>query len=340
MLVPDPSTPAGSGLAADDSPLATSPGSILGWHHITLGCRDARRTVDFYTRILGLRFVKKTVNFDDPFSYHLYFGDEIGRPGTVVTCFEWRGMPAGHAGIGGTHHLAWRVESAAAVDACRMWLEDKGIVVQPRRVDGLTAIKFRDPDGVRLEVVAPGSAEPPPAEAPSVHESGLRRSWDHVSVGCSDLEQASAFYGDLLGLAVLPGGAHGPADARGRTWRVGGGRLWLVELDSRQHKRARIGVGQTHHFAMAIQDDATQAEWRERLRRAGVSVTTVMDRVYFRSIYFRDPDGHIVELATLGPGFTVDEQPDVLGRALRLPPWLEGERRRIEGHLEPIAAND
>jgi glyoxalase family protein len=320
---------------------------ILGWHHITVGCSDAQATVDFYGGVLKLGWVKRTVNFDDPFTYHLYFGDELGRPGTLITFFEWRGMPAGHPGIGGTHHLAFRAASEAAVVRWRVWLTHRNIQVDgPYRREGRTAIELRDPDGLILEIAAPAEPGPiPPPEGPvtAVDDSMmLSRGLDHLTGGCSDLERTHAFYGELLGLGEGRPSDPGRPGPRGLVWNVGDGGGWLsfLEHDPREHPRARIGVGQTHHFAMAVQDGPVQQEWRDRLRAAGVSATPVLDRVYFRSIYFRDPDGHIVELATMGPGFSVDEPPDALGSTLRLPPWLEAERRVIEGRLTPLVAPD
>ncbi len=319
--------------------------TVLGLHHITLGCSHAQRTVDFYTRLLGLRFVKKTVNFDDPGSYHLYFGDEVGRPGTAITFFEWPGVPPGRPGIGGTHHLAWRVEDAASVRRWARRLADAGIRVEgPYDFADCLGVQFRDPDGVILEIVA---AENGPREAgtdPVLEIDGamaLRRGMEHWAGECSDLGRAHAFYGDLLGMPRMERQAgHGGLEGRSWSWRAGtgGGHVSFVESDVRARPRAKIGVGQTHHFALAVADAGAQLAWRQRLVEAGLSVTPVMDRVYFQSIYTRDPDGHIVELATLGPGFTVDERAEDLGSALRLPSWLEDDRPQIERRMRPVAA--
>lgn len=318
--------------------------TIVGLHHITLGCSRAQSTVDFYTAVLGLRFVKKTVNFDDPGSYHLYFGDEVGRPGTAITFFEWPGVPPGRPGIGGTHHVAWRVDEAASVRRWARRLSDAGV-----RVEGLyevgddLAVQFRDPDGVILEIVAAGKgpSEAWPNPVPEIDAAmALRRGMDHWAAECSDLGRAHAFYGDLLGMRRIERhAAHGGLDGRCRDWQAGtaGGLVSLVESDGRARPRAKIGVGQTHHFALAVADAEKQAAWRDRLVEAGLSVTQVMDRIYFQSIYTHDPDGHIVELATLGPGFTVDETAEELGSALRLPPWLEDDRPRIERGMRPLA---
>lgn len=322
--------------------------TILGLHHITLGCSHAQRTVDFYTRILGLRFVKKTVNFDDPGSYHLYFGDEVGRPGTAITFFEWAGVPPGRPGIGGTHHLAWRVEEAASVRRWARRLADAGARVEgPYEVGDNLAVQVRDPDGVILEIIAakdgPGEAGPVwPDPVPEIDGAmALRQGMDHWAGECSDLGRTRAFYGDLLGMPLMERqGGHGGLEGRSWAWRAGsaGGHVVFVQSDVRARPRAKIGVGQTHHFALAVADAGAQLAWRERLVGAGLSVTPVLDRVYFQSIYTRDPDGHIVELATLGPGFTVDESAEDLGSSLRLPPWLEDDRAQIERRMRPVAA--
>jgi glyoxalase family protein len=325
--------------------------TILGWHHLTLVCLDAQRTVDFYTGVLGQRFIKQTVNFDDPQSYHLYFGDELGRPGTAVTFFEWPRAPHGVPGIGGTHHLALTVADTAGLRQWKRRLTDLGVAVDgPLSRPSHAAIHFCDPDGVRLAIATAG----PAGEAIEASDTWAEPVWAihadmalmsgvrHVLAYCSDLERTDAFFGGLLGLERVET-ATDPDEpgARRWTWGVDGGRpgtlLSYAERDPAATGMARIGIGQTHHFALAVPDEAVQREWREALLKAGMAVTPVIDRVYFKSIYTRDPDDHIVELATLGPGFTVDESPEELGTALRLPPWLEGLRGDIERGLRPIS---
>lgn len=349
--------------------------TILGLHHITLGCLDARRTVDFYTQVLGLRFVKKTVNFDDPGSYHLYFGDEKGRPGTAITFFEWPDAPRGYPGIGGTHHFALRVSDYAGLLQWKRRLTDLGLAVDgPLNRHYFTSIYFNDPDGAIIEIATDGPGwtideaadqlgmalrEPPPEmvvnnrdrariqattwpePVPTITPAmALRHGMHHITAIGTDIHRTHAFFGELLGMRRVkmtsnfddPGSAHW-------YWGVGEGQpgtlITYFERDpSRRH--ARHGVGQTHHFALAVPDEETQLAWRERIVRAGIPVSPVMDRIYFKSIYTRDPDGHIVELATLGPGFTVDEDVSQLGRNLKLPPWLEPRRRQIEATLRPI----
>jgi glyoxalase family protein len=349
---------------------------VLGLHHITIVSADAQRTVDFYTRILGQRLVKQTVNFDDPTSYHLYFGDELGRPGTAITFFEWRGARKGHPGVGGTHHFAMQVPDYAGLMKWKRWLTDHNI-----KVDGpfdrhyFTSIYFNDPDGTILEIATLGPGwtrdeaadkigteyrEPPPemivnnrdeerikAEtapepvAAITTDMALSKGMHHITAIGSDIKRTNAFYSDLLGMRRVkmtsnfddPNSAHW-------YWGVDDGRpgtlITYFERDPKKTATSQMGAGQTHHFALAVADEDEQVEWRAKLINAGLRVSPIMDRVYFKSIYTNDPDGHIVELATLGPGFPLDEAPAELGAKLQLPPWLEKDRAGIVSTLKPL----
>jgi glyoxalase family protein len=352
--------------------------AILGLHHITLVSKDAQRTVDFYTRVLGLRLIKRTVNFDDPGSYHLYFGNESGLPGSAITFFEWPSAPKGAPGIGGTHHVALQTSDRQGLLMWKRRLTDLGYkVTGPYHRNYFESIYFRDPDGVILEIATrgPGFAidEPapqlgqefrePPAELVIANRDESRieqETWHepvpeitpqmvlsegmhHITAIGADIQRTHAFFGELLGMPLVkrtsnfddPGSAHW-------YWGVEGGKpgtlITYFERDSEAAHSVRMGTGQTHHFALAVADDEAQLEWREKLIRADLPVSQVMDRIYFKSIYTRDPDGHIVELATLGPGFTVDEELAVLGNELKLPPWLEQYRPGIESRLSPLSA--
>jgi len=344
--------------------------SITGLHHITLVAGDAQRTVDFYAGLLGLRLVKKTVNFDDPGSYHLYFGDEAASPGSLITFFEWPDAPRGRPGIGGTHHFALAVSGEEALLKWKRRLTDAG-----RHVTGpfdrryFRSIYFTDPDGQIVEIATLGPGfivdepsgvlgaefvDPPDPEAtkpagddwpdpvPAITDDmRLSAGMHHVSLIVSDIERAHAWYGDLLGLERVKQTAN--FDDRNVAhwyWGLEGGRPGtLVTAFEWKHEgaiRARMGRGQTHHLAMGVADDQAQDFWRRRILSAGVPVSPVKDRVYFRSIYTQDPDGHIFELATAGPGFAVDEPAATMGTTLMLPPWLESLRRGIEASLTPL----
>ncbi len=354
--------------------------TINGLHHITLVCRDAQSTIDFYTRVLGLRLVKKTVNFDDPGSYHLYFGDELGRPGSTVTFFEWPHAPRGRPGIGGTHHFALAVNDEDGLLRWKRRLTDLGLKVEgPLDRVYFKSIYFRDPDGTILEIATRGpgwtvdesadgigtafrlppeelvinnrdteriAAETWPEPVPEITpDMQLEHGMHHITAIGADIQRMHAFFGELLGMRRVkmtnnfddPNSAHwywGVEDGRPGT---------LVTYFERQpsaEARARMGSGQTHHFALSVPDEESQLEWRARLLDAGLRVSPVMDRVYFKSIYTNDPDGHIIELATSGPGFTADEEPALLGSSLKLPPWLEVHRADIEAMLKPVSAPD
>ena len=333
--------------------------TILGLHHITLVCADAQRTVSFYTGILGLRLIKKTVNFDDPTSYHVYFGDEGGSPGSAITFFEWPHLSPGYPGIGGTHHVALSVADDDGLLKWKRRLTDLGLKVDGPRDEGYChSIAFRDPDGVILEIAtlgpgwngatAPGGApanqdatwpEPVPTITP---EMALSYGMHHLTAISSDLQRTHAFFGDLLGMRrIQMAAATGNGKSSHWVWGVGDGRpgtfITYLERNPAQERRAYVGTGQTHHFALAVPDAAPQLEWREKLVRAGLRVSPVMERVYFKSIYTNDPDGHIVELATFGPGFAADEDVRELGNRLALPPWLERYRGEIESALKPVS---
>ncbi len=350
--------------------------TIVGLHHISLICADAQRTIDFYTQVLGLRLVKQTVNFDDPGSYHLYFGDELGRPGSAVTFFEIRRAVRGHPGLGGTHHFALAVADYDGLLRWKRRLTDLGCPVDgPLDRHYFRSIYFNDPDGTIVEIatlgpgwamgeppdqlgqvfVAPPAAmivnnrnderiraetwpEPVPAITPAM---ALSRGMHHITAIGADIQRTHAFLGDLLGLQRVkmtsnfddPNSAHW-------YWGADGGRpgtlITYFARDPARERRAKMGAGQTHHYALAVADEASQLAWRAKLVEAGLRVTPVLDRLYFKSIYTNDPDGHIVELATLGPGFAVDESPAALGTRLMLPPWLEDRRAEITRQLRPL----
>jgi len=352
--------------------------TILGIHHITAVCRDARRTVRFYRDVLGQRLVKQTVNFDAPESHHLYFGDHTGQPGTVLTFFAWPGARAGQTGVGGTHHLALTTRDDATLLQWKRRLCDLGIAVDgPYDRHYFHSIYFRDPDGLIIEIATAGPGwtidEPasalgtefqaPPAEmlvrnrdetriaaltwpepVPAITTAmALDQGMHHITIIGADIARTHWFFGELLGMRRVKMTANfDDPDSAHWYWGVGDGApgtlITSFERDPRRAGRAQLGAGQTHHFALAVADEATQLQWRERLLDAGLRVSPVMDRVYFRSIYCQDPDGHIVEIATATPGFAVDEPVTALGTRLQLPPWLEPQRERIEAGLQPLDA--
>ncbi|MDQ6660374.1 MAG: VOC family protein, partial [Chloroflexota bacterium] len=293
--------------------------TISGIHHITIVCSNAQRTVDFYTQVLGMRLVKKTVNFDDPGSYHLYFGNETGQPGSAITFFEWPGALQGHPGIGGTHHFAMIVNDYDGLLKWKRRLADMGLVVDgPLDRHYFKSIYFNDPDGTILEIATKGPGwtidetpdslgieyrEPPPemlvynrdverirAETwpePILEitpDMALSQGMHHITAISSDIGRIQAFFGDLLGMrrVKMTSNFDDPKSAHWY-WGVGDGRpgtlITYFERDPRKSPQAAMGAGQTHHFALAVPDEETQLLWREKLVKVGLRVSPVMERV-------------------------------------------------------------
>lgn len=349
---------------------------IQGLHHITLVASNAQQTVDFYVKVLGMRLVKQTVNFDDPSSYHLYFGDAVGTPGSAITFFEWTRAPKGLRGIGGTHHVALSVKDYEGLLKWKRRLTDMDIKVQgPFDRHYFKSIYFRDPDGVILEIATMGPGftvdenedelgtnHMPPPEAMMIanrdEDTISKLMWEepvntitadmalmfgmhHITAISSNIAATNAFYSDVLGLQRVKKTDNFDApNSPHWYWGVDNGKpgslITYFEHDPKDVRLAQMGRGLTHHFAFAVEDEDEQTEWRKRLASAGYRVSQILDRDYFRSIYTNDPDGHIVELATNGPGFAVDEDPAELGQRLQLPAWLEQHRDQIERSLTPL----
>jgi glyoxalase family protein len=353
------------------------PLKTLGFHHITMVCTDAGRTLAFYGGLLGLPLVKKTVNFDDPGAYHLYFGDERGRPGTILTFFEWPNAPRGGWGIGGVHHLALGVADRHTQLMWKRRLTDAGVpVTGPLDRGYFTSLYFADPDGQILEIATAGPGYaideqadalgqkllvPPtdrlpegrdpvaidsmthPDPVPEVTEDMTLQGIHHISAITDDLERAGEFYEAALGLSVVKK-TYNQDDGKTKHYfwahydgaEVGPHSAMTLFDWGSMSRQARAGAGQTHHVAFRARDVQEQEAWRAHLLELGLQVSPILDRTYFQSIYFRAPDGLLVEIATDGPGFSVDEEPGALGSELRLPPWLEDRRAVIEEGLSPL----
>jgi glyoxalase family protein len=251
---------------------------LLGFHHVTAFAGGAQANLDFYRQRLGLRLVKKTVNYDDPATYHFYYGDELGSPGSLLTFFPWPTAPAGAEGSGQAIEIRFALPHP-----------DRGA---------------NDPSGLRLQLAD--------APAPKIESVTLR---------VADAEPTARFLTEMLGFR----------DAGDGRFELGGGIIQLVEAPGMP--RAKLSSGMIHHIALRVADDTAQDEWRAKLKGSGVRVTRVIDRQYFRSIYFREPGGVLFEIATDGPGFLIDEPADALGSALKLPPWLEPVRESVERRL-------
>jgi glyoxalase family protein len=295
--------------------------NLEGIHHITAITADAQKNVDFYAGVLGLRLVKKTVNQDDPTVYHLFFADEKGSAGSDLTFFEFPGVPPGRAGAGDVHRVVWRVASHEALD---FWAERLGAHgVESERAGA--SLRFSDPEGLGHELaVVEVPDQPLSAEHPDVPAQLALQGFHAVCAYSSEPEASSGLLEALEFEPVEQGW-----EARGE--KRGG----LYLYDDPPELRSRQGAGSVHHVAWAstMEDHET---WRERAVAAGAQPTPVIDRFYFRSIYFREPSGVLFEIATLGPGFTVDEPLEQLGEKLSLPPDYEHLRDEVEPNLRPV----
>ena len=304
---------------------------LHGIHHITVITADATRNLSFYGGLLGLRFVKKTVNFDDPSAYHLYYGDERGTPGSILTFFEYPGVPPGRAGDGMVHRLVWRVADETALDFWEGRLSSAGVDV---RRDG-DALRFSDPEGLDLELAVTGGNEPALAAAASDVPSDVAlQGFEGVRAYAANPEASARALQDVLGFAR----STSDGSSSSVPWRVGGGgRSSGYVYDPAPIARGVQGAGSVHHIAWAVPDD-DQPPWRQRVLAGGLHATPVIDRTYFRSVYFREPSGVLFEIATLGPGFAIDEPQERLGESLRLPPRYEQLRPRLERLLTPLVS--
>jgi len=308
--------------------------SITGLHHVTAIASDPQRTLDFYVGLLGLRFVKRTVNFDDPASYHFYFGDARGTPGTILTFFAWPGARRGIRGTGQIEAPAFAIPP----NSVGYWLDrfkEHHVPAEktPARF-GEEVLRFADPDGLAIElIVSISSAGVEPWADSTVPVEHSLRGFHGVSIALEGYEQTTKLLTETFGYRLVEQLNNrfrlaAPSEA-------GAGRI--VDLLCRPDgSPGRVAAGSVHHIAFRARDDAEQLVWRERLVDLGYNVTPVIDRIYFHSIYFREPGGVLFEVATDLPGFTLDESLNELGNQLRLPPWLEPTRSQIEEVLPAI----
>jgi glyoxalase family protein len=295
---------------------------LEGIHHITAITGDAPQNVDFYARVLGLRMVKKSVNQDDPTVYHLFYGDEEGAPGNDITFFEYPGAARGRAGAGMIHRIVWRVASPDALDFWERRLGGEG--VETRRQDG--SLLFADPEGLEHELAVVDVPDPPLiAHAVEVRDEHALQGFDAVRAYTADPDRSRALLEDGLSF-----------DRRSeREWEARGSERGGRILYDLTESAGVQGAGTVHHVAWGSQMDEHE-QWRERVLGAGAHPTPVIDRFYFRSVYFREPSGVLFELATLGPGFDVDEPLESIGERLSLPPDYERFRERLDEVLTPL----
>lgn len=308
--------------------------SISGLHHVTAIATDPQRNLDFYVGLLGLRLVKRTVNFDDPGSYHFYFGDARGTPGTILTSFPWPGARGGVRGTGQIEATAF----AIAPHSVDYWLDRLGqqhVAAEKTTTRfGEEVIRFVDPDGLLLELIASSSSDGlEPWRHSSVPIEYSIRGFHSVSSALEGYERTAKLLTESFGYRLV--------DQAGNRFRfaapsiTGAGRTIDLLCMPERHP-GHVAAGSVHHIAFRARDDEEQRAWREHLIGLGYNVSPVMDRTYFHSIYFREPGGVLFEIATDPPGFTLDENLDELGNNLRVPPWLEDARTEIEQILPTI----
>jgi glyoxalase family protein len=305
---------------------------ILGIHHVTAIASDPQRNADFYTGVLGLRLVKRTVNFDDPGTYHVYFGDEAGSPGTILTFFPWPMAARGSPGVGQVTVTSFSVPEGSLNYWERRLLSAGTPAERSGKRFDEEVLTFEDPDGLKLELAAHSGA-------------AVDRAWKGASVPAEHAIQG--FYAVTLceqgyesTVEVLETMGFRRVAEQGNRFRFdvgkGGAGARADVLCASEAPYGRISAGSVHHIAWRVVDNNSQQSWRRRLVGEHLNVTPVLDRCYFRSIYFREPGGILFELATDPPGFTIDEPLGRLGEALKLPPWLEPHRKEIEHALPSI----
>ncbi|HEX4773260.1 MAG TPA: ring-cleaving dioxygenase [Bryobacteraceae bacterium] len=307
------------------------PKPIVGLHHVTAIASDPQQNLDFYTDALGLRFVKRTVNFDDPGTYHFYFGDDVGSPGTILTFFPWPRAARGQAGAGEVSRTAFGVP----LQSIDYWEERLNSIHVPVERNGERfaeqVLTLADPDGMKIEIV--GHADAGPVNAPryaSVPPEHAIRGFFGVTLAERDPKPTAQI------LSVM--GFNQIASEGNRLRFSAPGAALGNHIDILVDPKAsygRPGAGSVHHIAFRAPDDNAQTEWRGEIAKH-LDVTPVLDRTYFHSIYFREPGGVLFELATDPPGFLIDEPVESLGEALRLPPWLEPKRASIEARVSPL----
>jgi glyoxalase family protein len=345
---------------------------INGIHHATMISSNAQRTVDFYTGILGMRLIKQTVNFDQPDTRHLYFSDAELTPGSLLTFFVWPGSRRGNEGIGGTHHIALSTDDEESQLRWKRWLTDNGVRVWgPYNRVYFTSIYFNDPDGLILEIATRGpgftvdesadqlgsAVKAPPFEmmAGARDEEAIElTTWPdpiqgidadmkltpihHISaIGTRD-ERTREFFNNVLGMRTVKRTVNfdnpkSPHIYLSTEDGEPGSIITYFAFEFGEMRPFRMGTGVTHHFALSVADENELAKWKTHLAEHEVDSSEIRDRKYFKSIYLHDPDGQIIELATRGPGFLIDEDESELGRRLQLPESMEARRDEIESSL-------
>ncbi|RZJ68349.1 MAG: ring-cleaving dioxygenase [Flavobacterium sp.] len=306
---------------------------ILGIHHITAIAGDAKRNFDFYSNVLGLRFIKKTVNFDDPGTYHFYFGDEVGSAGTILTFFPWgSGIPQGRRGAGMATEIGYSVPKGSLESWIERFEKYNVIYNKPSIKFGERYLTFLDPDGLKLELTEKDNDDRKPWETAEVKADIATRGFHNITLTLNSIAATAAVLTEVFGYKLI---AQEVNRFRYATDAVENAAIVdLVEIASEE--KGHVANGSVHHVAFRVKDDATLLEFREKVIAHDLSITPQIDRQYFHSLYFREPGGVLFEIATDNPGFMIDETLEDLGKGLKLPAQYESKRASIEAHLTPI----
>jgi glyoxalase family protein len=307
---------------------------ILGLHHVTAIAGNARRNLDFYTRLLGLRFIKKTVNFDDPHTYHFYYGDYHGSPGTILTFFPWEGAANGRRGTGQATEVGFSVP-AGSLDFWLSRFKDHNIIYnKPATKFEEEYLTVLDPDGLKLELVV--SSKPDARTGyttDQITEKQALKGFHHVTLTLGSIKPTADVLTGIFGYKLISEHVNRYRFATGAV--EGAAIIDLVEAAG--ESSGQVAVGSVHHIAFRVKDDAAEMKLREIIENKGFQITPPIDRNYFHSLYFREPGGVLFEIATDNPGFTADESLEDLGRKLKLPPQYEPRRQEIEQALPPLS---
>ncbi|RZJ69392.1 ring-cleaving dioxygenase [Flavobacterium sp.] len=306
---------------------------ILGLHHITAIAGDAKRNFDFYANVLGLRFIKKTVNFDDPGTYHFYFGDEVGSAGTILTFFPWGSSIAqGRRGTGMATEIGYSVPKGSLDFWVDRFEKHNVIYNKPAEKFGERYLTILDPDGLKIELTETENDGRKPWETDEVKATVATRGFHNITLSLKDIKPTAAILTEIFGYKLV---AQEVNRFRYKTDAIENAAIVdLVELPEEKH--GHVAGGTVHHVAFRVQNDEILHKFREKVIEHGLSITPQIDRQYFHSLYFREPGGVLFEIATDNPGFTVDEALEDLGKGLKLPAQYEQNRAAIEQHLVPI----
>jgi len=306
--------------------------NILGLHHITAIADNAKRNLDFYTGVLGLRLVKKTVNFDDPGTYHFYFGNEQGDPGTILTFFPWEGIGKGRQGAGMATHIGYAVPEGS-LDFWKNRLKEHQVAFQEDEIFGEKLISFTDPDGLQIQFIEPSTKDNRSVwTTAQIKDENALKGFHNITLSLKEADPTLRVLTDILGYTV-----QGQENGRYRLSTDSIGTANIVDiLADANLSFGRNAAGTNHHVAFRVKDDNILMDYCEKVLSAGLDITPKINRDYFFSLYFREPGGVLFEIATDNPGFTIDEPLESLGTDLKLPKQYENHRSEIEASLPKI----